>query len=155
MDCDGEDRGKTACAGRQGKVQVMGTVGSRSAAIFDLEGDGDLDIVTNDFNSEPRVYISDLAQRRPGLRWLAVALRGTRSNRDALGARVQVTAGGRTLTQWQDGKSGYLTHSRMPLYFGLDDARTIDAVEVLWPSGGRQTVTRPPAPNREITIVEE
>ena len=42
----------------------MGTPGSRSSAIFDLDGDGDLDIVTNEFNSEPQVLLSDLAERR-------------------------------------------------------------------------------------------
>ena len=52
------------CEGRTGKVMLMGTVGSRSSVIFDLDGDGDLDIVTNEFNYDPQVLISDLAQRR-------------------------------------------------------------------------------------------
>jgi len=154
VDCDGEDQQSAVCKDRSGKVKLMSALGSRSSVIFDLDGDGDLDIVTNDFNSEPMVLISNLAQKRPGLRYLKVRLRGTASNRDGLGARVQVKAGGQTLTQWNDGKSGYLSQSSMPLYFGLGDAQKIDAVEVTWPSGKRQTVAGPKV-NGESEIVEK
>jgi hypothetical protein len=142
-DCDGADRGKTPCAGRTGSVRGMTTLGSRASAIFDLDGDGDLDLVTSDFNSEPQVLVSDLAQTRPELSWLQVRLRGTTSNRDGLGAKVVVKAGGRATTQWMDGKSGYLSQSSMPLYFGLDGATAVESVEVTWPSGVVQTVPRP------------
>ena len=77
----------------------MAALGTRSSVIFDIDQDGDLDLVTNDFNSEPQVLVSNLAQRH-SVHWLGVALAGTASNRDALGARVRVTAGGRVLTQW-------------------------------------------------------
>jgi enediyne biosynthesis protein E4 len=154
VDCDGEDQGHQACAGKKGTVKIMSALGSRSSAIFDLDGDGDLDIVTNDFNSEPMILISNLAQKRPGLHYLKVALQGTVSNRDAIGARVQVRAGGQTYTQWNDGKSGYLSQSDMPLYFGLGDAAKIDVVEVTWPSGRKQTVTGSKM-NGQIAIVEE
>jgi enediyne biosynthesis protein E4 len=157
FDCEGAERSKPACAGvgrTTGKVDVMSTLGSRASAMLDLDADGDLDIVTNDMNSEPLVLVSDLAEKKPGLRWLKVELRGTGSNRDALGARVRVKAGGRTWTQWNDGKSGYLSQSSMPLYFGLGDSKEIDSVEVLWPSGKTQTVARPRV-NAQIQIVEE
>ena len=154
MDCDGADKQKTPCANRTGKVNIMSTLGSRSSAIFDLDSDGDLDIVTNDLNSEPMVLISNLAEKKPGLRWLKVKLKGTQSNRDALGARVRVKAGSQTWTQWNDGTVGYLTHSVMPLYFGLGDAAKVDSVEVTWPSGKTQTVKAPKA-GTQIEIVEE
>jgi hypothetical protein len=154
VDCDGEEQGNAICKGRTGKVKVMSTYGSRSSVIFDLDNDGDLDIVTNDFNSEPMVLISNLAQKRPNLRYLKVRLQGTVSNRDGLGAKVQVKAGGQTWTQWNDGKSGYLSQSSMPLYFGLGDAAKVDAVEVTWPSGHKQTVAGPKL-NGQIEIVEE
>jgi hypothetical protein len=154
MDCDGADQKKTPCANRTGKVRIMSTLGSRSSAIFDLDGDGDLDIVTNDLNSEPQVLISSLAEKKPGLRWLKVKLRGTESNRDALGARVRVKSGAQTWTQWNDGSTGYLSHGVMPLYFGLGDAKKIDTVEVTWPSGKTQTV-KAPKTGAQIEIVEE
>ncbi|HWN41401.1 MAG TPA: CRTAC1 family protein, partial [Thermoanaerobaculia bacterium] len=154
MDCDGVDKPKTPCAGKTGKVKIMSTLGSRASAILDLEDDGDLDIVTNDLNSEPMVLVSNLSEKKKDLRWLKVKLRGTESNRDAIGARVRVKAGGQTWTQWNDGKSGYLSHSLMPLYFGLGDAAKVDSIEVLWPSGKTQTVQNPKV-GTQIEIVEK
>ena len=142
-----------ACKGRSGRITVMAPLGSRSSVIFDIDQDGDLDLVTNDFNSEPQVLVSNLAQRR-AVHWLSVALVGTASNRDGLGARVRVSAGGRTLTQWNDGKSGYLSQSALPLYFGLGDATTIDRVEVTWPSGRSQVVTMALTPNATLRLTE-
>ncbi|HEX4498419.1 MAG TPA: CRTAC1 family protein [Thermoanaerobaculia bacterium] len=154
VDCDGDEQTNQICKGRKGMVKVMSTYGSRSSAIVDLDNDGDLDIVTNDFNSEPMILISDLAQKKPNLHYLKIKLRGTVSNRDALGATVKVKAGGQTYTQWNDGKSGYLSQSSMPLYFGLGDAAKVDSVEVTWPTGKTQTVTGPKA-NGLIEVVEE
>jgi enediyne biosynthesis protein E4 len=153
LDCSGEDRRYQPCAGRSGKVTVTGTLGTRSSVIFDLDGDGDLDIVTNEFNSAPQVLVSNLAEKRP-VRWLAIELSGRESNRDGLGATVKVHAGPRTLTQMMDGKSGYLSHSVLPLYFGLGDAAAADRIEVAWPSGRKQTIEGPVPANRPVEIVE-
>jgi enediyne biosynthesis protein E4 len=154
VDCSSPlDSGSTGCRGRSGKIMVMAPLGSRSSVIFDLDGDGDLDIVTNDFNSEPQVLVSNLTERRP-IHWLAVSLRGTVSNRNGLGAAVKVSAGGRVLTQWNDGKSGYLSQSVLPLYFGLGDDTKIDRVEVDWPSGRRQVVTTGLVPNTTLRVTE-
>ena len=78
-----------------------------------------------------RRYSSAISSDRTAIHWLKVKLTGTASNRDGLGATVHVTAGGRTLTKYNDGKSGYLSQSSLPLYFGLGDAQKIDRVEVL------------------------
>jgi hypothetical protein len=131
----------------------MAPLGSRSAAIFDLDGDGDLDIVTNEFNSAPQILVSDLAERRP-IHWIAVALTGTTSNRNGLGATVRVRAGGRVYTKYNDGKSGYLSQSALPLYFGLGDAERIDRIEVDWPSGKKQVETQQLEINRARQVVE-
>lgn len=139
LDCTGEDRKHPLCKDRSGKFEVMGSASSRSSAAFDFDDDGDLDLVIGEWNDVPQVLVSDLAQRR-AIRFLKVKLEGTRSNRDGLGAVVRVVAGSKTYTRFHDGKSGYLSQSSMPLYFGLGEGGHIERVEVDWPSGSRQTI---------------
>jgi len=153
LDCSGADKESKYCKGHTGKITLWAPLGSRSSVFFDLDNDGDLDLVTNDFNSEPQILISDLAQRHP-IHWLKVSLAGTASNRNGLGATVRVTAGGRAYMKYNDGKSGYLSQSALPLYFGLGDAATIDRIEVVWPSGRKQTVTEGLRPNTTIVVTE-
>ena len=62
LDCSGEDREHRHCEGHEGPATVRGTLGTRSSVIFDLDQDGDLDIVTNDFGSAPMILVSDLAE---------------------------------------------------------------------------------------------
>jgi enediyne biosynthesis protein E4 len=146
------DQNQQICAGRSGKIRVMSPRSSRSSVMFDLDNDGDLDIVTNDFNSVPQVLVSDLSQQ--AIHSLKVLLVGTRSNRDGLGATVRVHAAGKTYTKYVDGKSGYLSQSALPLYFGLGAATKIDRVEVNWPSGQKQVVTRELQENQVLRITE-
>ena len=80
-------------SGETGRVPIWGARGTRSAAIFDVDGDGDLDIVTNEFNAAPMVLVSNLTEKTR-VHYVAVELTGTTSNRDGLGAVVKVTAGG-------------------------------------------------------------
>ena len=137
-----------------GKLTMMGSLGSRSAVALDLDGDGDLDIVTNEFNGRPQVLVSDLAQRHR-IHSLKVRLRGTRSNREGLGAEVTVVLpDGRRILKLLDGKSGYLSQSDLPLYFGLADADHAGSIEVRWPSGRQQTVAGP-IKSGTIEIVEK
>ncbi len=153
VDCTGERRGTKICQGQPGDVTMMGTLGSRSSVMFDLDNDGDLDIVTNEFNSAPQVLISNLTQRKP-IRWLKIELVGTKSNRNGLGATVHVRAGGNVYMKYNDGKSGYLSQSALPLYFGLGDTKQIDRVEVDWPSGRKQVVTQGLRENETLRISE-
>jgi hypothetical protein len=154
LDCSAPNMStQLACQGRTGKITIMANRGTRSSVILDIDGDGDLDIVTNEFNSEPQVLVSNLSDRRP-VHWLAVALTGTVSNRNGLGATVRVSAGGREQTQWNDGKSGYLSQSVMPLYFGLGEATTVDRIEIDWPSGKKQVVTEGLRASTTIKITE-
>jgi hypothetical protein len=141
------------CGGRSGKIRVMSPRSSRSSVMFDLDNDGDLDIVTNEFNSPPQVLVSDLAQQK-AIHWLKVVLVGTRSNRNGLGATVRVHAAGQTYTKYNDGKSGYLSQSVLPLYFGLGEATKIDRVEVNWPSGQKQVLTSGLQENQVLRIPE-
>jgi len=167
LDCSGADRGYPLCgkcahpktmiiachARGGGRVDVTAARGSRSAVALDLDGDGDLDIVTNEFNAPPQVLLSDLAERRR-VNFVKIRLRGTRSNREGLGSLVTVvTADGRRILKVLDGKSGYLSQSDLPLYFGLGRADSTAEIEVRWPSGELQTTAGPRA-GQSIEVVE-
>jgi hypothetical protein len=153
MYCDDLDKTHPFCAGRTGVYEIYANLGTRAVALIDLDDDGDLDIVTNEFGSEPQVLASDLAQRR-AVHFLQVRLVGRESNRDGIGAVVRVHSGGRTFSRQHDGKSGYLSQSSMPLYFGLGSEEKVDRIEVHWPSGVDQTVTEGLEPNGLVVIEE-
>jgi enediyne biosynthesis protein E4 len=168
LDCRGADREQNFCKvcpsptaaalgcrlDSAGQLTMMASRATRSAVALDLDDDGDLDIVTNEFNAPPQVLISDLAQRHR-VRFLKIRLRGTRSNRQGLGARVTVVLpDGRRILKVMDGKSGYLSQSDLPLYFGLGEADHAAAVEVRWPSGQRQTVAGPIPAGQTREVVE-
>ena len=154
LDASGQDRAHRDAAGATGRVTVWGARGTRSAVMFDIDRDGDLDIITNEFNAAPMVLVSNLSEKTR-VRYLEVKLTGTASNRDGLGAVVKVTAGGSTYTKVMDGNSGYLSHSLLPLYFGLGAAETVDKIDVLWPSGKTQTVQSAIKMNALITVREQ
>jgi hypothetical protein len=154
IDASGRDKGHRDAVGETGRVTIWGARASRSSAIFDVDGDGDLDIVTNEFNAAPMVLISNLTEKTQ-VHYVEVALTGTASNRDGLGATVKVTAGGTTYTQVLDGNSGYLSHSVYPLYFGLGKAQSVDRIEVAWPSGKLQRVAGPLKMNSRIQVREQ
>jgi hypothetical protein len=154
LDCSGEDKKHPLCRNQTGPVTVMGTTSSRSSVAFDLDDDGDLDLVTNEWNDHPQVLVSDLSERKT-VRFLKVKLMGTTSNRDGLGATVRVHCGSRVYSRQQDGKSGHLAQSSMPLYFGLDTAAKIDRIEVSWPSGKQQVLSEEIPLNTLLVVTEE
>ncbi len=151
LECTGADEDHDRCEGLDGPVTVLGTLGTRTSAIVDLDQDGDLDIVTGEFNAQPQVLVSDLSDRHQ-IHWLKIELEGTSCNRDALGAEVSVCADGQCLLRLNDGKSGYLSQSSVPLYFGLGEASSVDRIVVRWPSGDQQTLEGPLEVNRSIRI---
>lgn len=168
LDCGGADSNNLACGRCKApnseaigcrstgpdKFTVMGARGTRSALFVDLDNDGDLDLVTNEFNAVPMIQISDLAAKRT-VHWLKIQLHGTKSNREGIGAQVTVVLpDGRRLLKVMDGKSGYLSQSDLPLYFGLGDAASAGSIEVLWPSGKKQVVAGPIASGQVKEIVE-
>jgi hypothetical protein len=153
LDASGKDKNHPGAVRATGLVEVWGARGTRSSAIFDVDGDGDLDIVTNEFNAAPMVLLSNLSEKTR-LHYLEVKLTGTTSNRDGLGAVVKVVAGAASYTKVLDGNSGYLSHSVYPLYFGLGASEAVDSIEVLWPSGKKQTVPAPIKMNSRLDIRE-
>ena len=126
---------------------------ARGAAYLDYDNDGDLDIVVNVNNGPARLLRNDNGNQNDMLRMKLV---GTKSNRDAIGARVTVTtASGAKMVQWVKTGSSYLSQSEFPLTFGLGKpapGKTAD-VEIAWPSGRKESLGRVAA-NQFITVDE-
>jgi enediyne biosynthesis protein E4 len=85
--------------------------------------------------------------------WVAIKLKGTKSNRDGIGARVDVYAGGKRSMQERVAESGYLSQNDDRLHFGLGTATAVDKVVVHWPSGREQTLEKQGV-DRVLTVEE-
>jgi enediyne biosynthesis protein E4 len=117
----------------------------RGVAIADFDGDGRLDIVINNNDETPTLYINNLRRSGNAIELKLVGAAGddnlhVRSTRDALGAVVRLTAGGVTMTRQVEAGSGYASESMRPLHFGLGSADHIDAIEITWPGGRVQRI---------------
>jgi len=123
---------------------------ARGAAFGDYDNDGLIEVLINNQNEPPSLLKQ---ASRPPNHWVLVKLTGARSNRSALGAKVKLTAGGRS--QFDEVRSGgsYLSQSDLRLHFGLGQAPRVDRIEIEWPSGARQVLRDVPA-DRIIPIEE-
>ncbi|UCD51746.1 MAG: CRTAC1 family protein [Phycisphaerales bacterium] len=123
---------------------------SRAAGFDDLDDDGDVDVVVLNSRREPTV-LENTGQSQG--HWLQVKLRGTKSNRDGVGARVKVIAGDLTLIDEMHSGRGYQSHYGMRLYFGLGARCGVDHIEVRWIGGLVDTFSNIKA-DQCITLVE-
>ena len=104
----------------------------RGLAYADFDRDGDLDLLLTTNNGPAYLYRNDQLTANRSIRFHLV---GTRSNRDAIGAMVRISAGGLTQTRMVKGGSSYLSQSELPVTFGLEKRDRIDRVVIEWPSG--------------------
>ena len=109
----------------------------RGAAYADIDGDGDLDVALTQAGGPALLLRND---RPPGRHWVRVALEGTRSNRDGIGAWVELHAGGRTRLRQVMPTRSYLSQVELPVTFGLGDVTAVDLLRVHWPDGSVQAV---------------
>jgi enediyne biosynthesis protein E4 len=123
----------------------------RGAAFGDLFNDGHIAVAINNLESPPTVLRNVTKNSN---NWIELKLiGGPKSPRDAIGAKVFLTAGG--IRQRQDVISGggYISQNDMRLHFGLATAAKVDKLEILWPDGAREEI-KPPAVNKIWTIKE-
>lgn len=145
--------------GRRQFADVTGSGGAalqeamvaRGAAYLDFDNDGDLDVVVTVNGGPARLLRNDGGSRNNVLRVQTI---GTTSNRDGIGARVDVTVRGARLWQIVKTGSSYASQSEMPLTFGLGDARYVSAIRVRWPSGTIDEVDELLNANQVITFRE-
>jgi len=142
--------GKFADATDNAGPGILERHSARGAAFADYDNDGVIEVLINNQNAAPSLFKQTM---RPPGHWVALSLAGTRSNRSGLGAKVRVTAGGRT--QLDEVRSGgsYLSQNDLRLHFGLGAATRVERIEVLWPSGARQEL-RDVAADRIVRIEE-
>ena len=107
---------------------------SRGCAFGDLDNDGNLEIVVNNLDAPPSLLRNEGGNQN---RSLIVKCVGTRSNRSAIGARVNVTVAGRDQIDEVMSGSSYYSQNDLRLHFGLGTADQADRVEVSWPSGSQ------------------
>lgn len=115
----------------------------RGVAIADFNGDGKLDLVMNNNNAAPTLYLNNV--QRSGN---SVVLKlegsgqqvgnGLRTNRDAIGSQVRLTIAGKTMMRQVEAGSGFAAEGMLPVHFGVGKANRIEAVEITWPSGSVQ-----------------
>ena len=111
----------------------------RGVAVADFDGDGRMDLFVANAGAPPYLYRNVLPA---GPHWVELVLAGGKdSGREAIGAQVRLTAGGRTLLRFVDPGNGFAAQGTRRLHFGLGAAARIDRVEVLWPSGRKQVLT--------------
>jgi tetratricopeptide (TPR) repeat protein/peroxiredoxin len=119
---------------------------SRAFALADFDGDGRLEIVLKNRNA-PQVRILRLAMQQIGSA-IALRLRGQKSNRDAIGAAVAVSAGALRQTKYLQAGSGFLSQHTKELFFGLGKGAEQVTVSVRWPSGLTQVFENIPVDHR-------
>jgi hypothetical protein len=105
---------------------------ARGLAAADFDRDGDLDLLISTSNGRPRLLRNE---NNNGNHWIHFTLIGTTANRSAVGARVEVTAGGQRQVQEVRTGSSYLSQGDLGVHFGLGSATRVDKVEVYWPGG--------------------
>ena len=111
---------------------------SRGLATGDYDNDGDIDVFINNMNERPSLLRNDSVAAGG---FLSLRLVGSRSNRSAIGARVSVEAGPRTMVQEVRSGSSFMSSSDLRLHFGLGDSASARRIVVEWPRpGSRDTL---------------
>ena len=142
--------GKFADVSKTSGPAFAGLHSARGAAFGDIDNDGAVEVAVNNQNEPPSLFKES---GNVAGHWILLKLTGKRSNRSGIGARVTLTSGGHV--QYNEVRSGgsYLSQNDLRLHFGLGAAKSVDSIEILWPSGARQVLKDQPA-DKILSITE-
>jgi enediyne biosynthesis protein E4 len=132
--------GKFKDLSKQSGPGLAEPLSGRGLAIADLWNDGRASAVVNNLDDVPMLLVNEAANHNY---WLGLQLVGTKSNRDAIGARVTVRAADRSWVDEVRSGSSYSSSSDLRLHFGLGSASRVDSVLVRWPNGESETFVGP------------
>jgi enediyne biosynthesis protein E4 len=122
----------------------------RGCAFGDFNNDGLIDIVTTNLNTKPELLINRSPNRG---HWLIIKLIGGPSNRDGIGTQIKVATAKGAQYNHATTSVGYSSSSDVRVHFGLGAAETVETLEVRWPSGGKQTLSKVKAD--QILVIRE
>jgi hypothetical protein len=122
----------------------------RGSAWGDLNGDGRIDLVVSALSADAEIWMNDGAA---GAHWIQFALRGTKSNRDGIGAKIKIVTAAGTQYNHATTSVGYASSSGGPVHFGLGSEKTVKRAEIRWPSGVVQTLENLDA-DRIVAVTE-
>jgi enediyne biosynthesis protein E4 len=131
-------------------VGASDTYDGRAVALADLSNRGVLDVIVANQRGPLLVYRNEV---EAGRHWIQFELEGRKSNRSALGARVELYWNGRVQAQEVLAATGFSAQNQRRLHYGLGASTAVDRVVIRWPSGARQTIERP-AIDQLHTLVE-
>jgi enediyne biosynthesis protein E4 len=124
--------GKFTNVSAQAGAGITTKSSSRGLAIGDLWNDGRQSVIVSNMNAAPSLLVNDVKNAN---HWAAFRLVGTKSNRDAIGAKVSMRVGNRIFVDEVRSGSSYLSHSDMRVHFGLGTVSSVPGVQVRWPNG--------------------
>jgi len=113
---------------------------SQGAAYADLDGDGDLDLVTNNMNEEAGIYRNNTREENPSIHYLNIQVRGRSPNTFGIGTKAFVFAGGKLQYQELEPERGFMSSSEPLFHFGLGDKKIIDSIIIIWPDNTFQRI---------------
>ena len=145
-----EGAGEFADVSLQAGPGIVERHAARGAAFGDMDGDGAVEILVNNQNEPPSLLDQG---KRPAGSWVILKLEGSGSNRSAIGARVELSAVGRTQVREVRSGGSYLSQNDLRLHFGLGSANETGTIVIRWPNGAEQEVGGLPA-NRVHSIRE-
>ena len=122
----------------------------RGASYADIDNDGDLDVIAVGCGQKPRLLRNDQKLQN---HWIRVKLVGNGSNRDAIGALVEIQVGEKTQSRRVNPTRSYLSQVELPVTFGLGMSDEIDRMVIHWPNGKKQTISKPQVD--QLLVIEQ